>query len=98
MDGDRIYLIQYILCYSSTYVDHFVIVNVTTMKLFVSYRRKSWPFTSQLSSNLRKRIDAEVFVDYQLVDDTAVEKWILHKLRDSDVDLLVVYEYTVDSR
>ena len=67
------------------------------MKLFVSYRRKSWPFTSQLASSLRKRIDAEVFVDYQSVDETDFEKSILRHLRESDVVLLIVSEYTFAS-
>ncbi|MBI1257785.1 MAG: TIR domain-containing protein [Chloroflexi bacterium] len=64
------------------------------MKLFVSYRRKSWPFTSQLVNNLRRRIDAEIFLDYRSVDETDFEESILRHLRESDVVLLIVSEYT----
>ncbi|MEO8393920.1 MAG: toll/interleukin-1 receptor domain-containing protein [Chloroflexota bacterium] len=67
------------------------------MKLFVSYRRKSWPFTSQLVNNLRRRLDADIFVDYEGVDETNFEKSILRHLRACDVVLLIVSEYTFAS-
>jgi len=66
------------------------------MKLFVSYRRKSWPFTSQLVNHLRRRLDADIFVDYEGVDETNFEKSILRHLRASDVVLLIVSEYTFE--
>lgn len=64
------------------------------MKFFVSYRRKSWPFTHQLVDKLRERMNAEIFLDYQSIDEADFEASILHHLRKSDAVLLIVSEYT----
>ncbi len=67
-------------------------------KLFISYRRKSWSFTHRLADELRKRLDAEIFVDMDGVDDTNFEKSILGHLRDSQAVLLVISEHTFADR
>lgn len=63
-------------------------------KLFISYRRKSWPFTHRLADELRKRLDTDIFVDYTGVDEPDFEKSILRHLRESSAMLLVVSEHT----
>jgi len=63
-------------------------------RIFISYRRKSWPFTHRLADELSRRLDAEIFVDFTGVDETDFERSILRNLRESDTVLLVVSEYT----
>ncbi len=63
-------------------------------KVFISYRRKSWGFTHRLADELRERLDAEVFVDVDSIDQTDFEKAIVNHLRQSDAVLLVVSETT----
>jgi len=60
------------------------------MKVFISYRRRTWPFTHRLADNLRERIDGEVFVDVDSIDEELFERSILRHLRESDVFLLIV--------
>lgn len=59
-------------------------------KLFLSYRRKSWPFTHRLADELKRRLDADLFVDYSGVDQADFEKSILSHLRASGAVLLVI--------
>lgn len=66
-------------------------------KVFVSYRRRSWPFTHRLTDRLRDLLDAEIFIDYKGIDDTDFERSILRHLRNSDVFLLIVSEDTFNS-
>jgi formylglycine-generating enzyme required for sulfatase activity len=68
------------------------------MKLFMSYRRKSWPFTHRLADELAKRLDAELFVDFTGVNETDFEKSILGNLRTSDAVLLVISDQTFVDR
>src|SRR5690606_7996748 len=62
--------------------------------IFISYRRKSWPFTHRLAEELYRRLDAEIFVDFTGVDEADFEHAILRNLRESDAVLLVVSEHT----
>jgi hypothetical protein len=64
------------------------------MKLFISYRRKSWPSVQLLEENLGEQIEGSIFVDYKSIDDTDFERSIIHHLRDSDIVLVVVTEDT----
>ncbi|MFL5699868.1 MAG: TIR domain-containing protein [Ktedonobacteraceae bacterium] len=64
------------------------------MKIFISYRRKSWPFVHLLVEKLRERIKGDIFVDYTSIDDTDFERSILRHLRESDIVLVVVTELT----
>jgi formylglycine-generating enzyme required for sulfatase activity len=67
-------------------------------RIFISYRRKSWPFTHRLAEELGQRLDAELFVDFTGVDETDFEHAILRNLRDSDAVLLVISEHTFADR
>lgn len=67
-------------------------------RLFISYRRKSWPFTHRLADELATRLDADIFVDFSGVDDTDFEYSILRNLAESDAVLLVISEYTFEDR
>jgi hypothetical protein len=51
-------------------------------KIFISYRRKSWPFTHRLADELGQRLDAEIFVDFSGIDEADFERAILRHLRD----------------
>jgi hypothetical protein len=62
------------------------------MKLFISYRRQSWPLAQQLADQLKARLDADVFIDYRSIDNTDFEIAILKHLRESDAVLLIVVE------
>lgn len=84
--------ILHLLCYACSNKPR--ISNPGTMKLFISYRRKSWPFSQRLVDELQKRIDAEIFIDYTSIDETDFEVSILRHLRESDAVLLIVSEYT----
>src|SRR5579859_2915259 len=64
------------------------------MKLFISYRRKSWPSVRLLEEELGKQIVGRIFVDYKSIDDTDFERSIMHHLRESDIVLVVVTEDT----
>lgn len=67
-------------------------------KIFMSYRRKSWPFTHRLADELTRRLDAELFVDYTGVDQADFEESILGHLRTSDALLLVITDLTFADR
>src|SRR5215813_4805325 len=64
------------------------------MKVFISYRRKSWGFTYRLDEEIRRMINVETFVDYTGIDQADFEKSILGHLQTSDVVLLVVTDLT----
>src|SRR5262249_28771096 len=64
------------------------------MKVFISYRRKSWGFTYRLDEEIRRMINVETFVDYRGIDQSDFEKSILGHLQTSDVVLLVLTELT----
>jgi hypothetical protein len=66
------------------------------MNIFISYRRKTWPFTQRLAEKLRMRLAAHVFVDTDSIDDDDFDDSILKHLRSSDVFVLVVSEQTFD--
>lgn len=66
------------------------------LKLFVSYRRKTWPFTHRLAERIQARTDWEVFLDYGGVDESNFEHALLRHLRESDCFLLVVSDHTFD--
>jgi formylglycine-generating enzyme required for sulfatase activity len=63
-------------------------------QVFISYRRKSWGFTHRLADELRTRLDANIFVDIDSVDQANFEKAIMKHLHESDVVLLVISETT----
>lgn len=67
-------------------------------RIFISYRRKSWPFTHRLAEELSQRLSAEIFVDFTGVDETVFERAILRNLRASDAVLLVISEHTFADR
>jgi formylglycine-generating enzyme required for sulfatase activity len=67
-------------------------------KLFISYRRRSWPFTHRLADELRKHLDADIFVDYESIDEDEFESSILRNLRESDAVLLIISEHTFTDR
>jgi formylglycine-generating enzyme required for sulfatase activity len=67
-------------------------------QIFISYRRKSWPFTHRLAEELGRRLNAEIFVDFTGVDETNFEHAILRNLRESDAVLLVISEHTFADR
>ncbi len=64
------------------------------MKLFISYRRRSWGSVHLLADKLKAKIKSDIFVDYENIDDTDFERSILRHLRESDIVLVVVTEYT----
>ncbi|MEP7284196.1 MAG: DUF4268 domain-containing protein [Chloroflexota bacterium] len=64
------------------------------LKLFVSYRRKSWPFTHRLAEDLNSRINSEIFIDISGIDETDFEHSILTHLHSSNVVLVVLSELT----
>src|SRR5687768_6300307 len=63
-------------------------------KIFVSYRRASWSFTYWLIEELGKLLDAQMFVDYDGIDEANFETSIVRNLQESDVVLLIVSEQT----
>lgn len=67
-------------------------------KLFISYRRKSWDFTHRLVADLRGRISADIFVDFNSIDSSDFERSILFHLRQADCVLVVVSEHTFSER
>ena len=66
------------------------------MKLFISYRRKSWAFTQYMVDQLTQKVDAQIFIDLKSIDEIDFEHSILKHLQDSDGVLLIVSEYTFD--
>ena len=67
-------------------------------KLFISYRRKSWDFTHRLVADLRGKISADIFVDFNSIDSSDFERSILFHLRQADCVLVVVSEHTFSER
>jgi len=68
------------------------------LKVFVSYRRKSWAFTHRMVGDLKQYLDAEIFVDVAGSYEADFETSILNRLRAADVVLLVVSEETFSPR
>ncbi|MCU0463837.1 MAG: SUMF1/EgtB/PvdO family nonheme iron enzyme, partial [Anaerolineae bacterium] len=66
-------------------------------QIFISYRRKNWPFTQPLVKDLRARLEAKVYIDLDSIDNVEFERSILPNLRQSDVVLLIVSEHTFDA-
>jgi WD40 repeat protein len=66
------------------------------MRVFISYRRKTWAFTHRLAERLRDHLQDEVFVDLDSIDEDHFEQSILRNLRESDAFLLVISEETLD--
>jgi len=69
-----------------------------TKKLFISYRRKSSPFTLLLANKLSEKLNADIFIDFQSIDQADFETSILRHLKASDAFLLMVTEYTFAER
>lgn len=75
-----------------------VVNHLDRLKIFISYRRKSWAFTQRLANDIAQRLNADVFVDIQSLDSSNFEQSILYHVRKSDVVLVVVTEYTFSER
>lgn len=65
-------------------------------KLFISYRRKAWPFARSLADGLQAKINAEVFVDVDGINDDDFETSLIGNLVTSDAVLLIVSPETFD--
>ncbi len=65
-------------------------------KLFISYRRRSWPFAKQIRDELVEHLDANIFIDIDGVADPDFEKSILGELRKCDAFLLIVTDRTFE--
>jgi iron(II)-dependent oxidoreductase len=68
--------------------------NSSRKKVFVSYRRKSWGFTHRLVDSLSKRLEADIFVDIDDVDQADFETAIFSHLRTSHAMALIVTDLT----
>ncbi len=68
------------------------------MKLFISYRRKDWSFARSLAEKLREYLAAEIFIDFDAIDEPDFDASIMRNLRTSDVFLLIVSENTFAER
>lgn len=68
------------------------------MKLFISYRRTSWPFAHHMAEKLRHLINCDIFIDYQDIDEPDFERSILRHLMESSAVLLVVSKDTFSDR
>jgi hypothetical protein len=68
------------------------------MKLFISYRRKSWPFARQLADRLSTQLDADIFIDFEDLDEADFTASLMRNLRESDAVLLIVSEHTFEAR
>lgn len=68
------------------------------VKIFISYRRKSSAFTLLLANKLSQHLDADIFVDFESIDQSDFENSILSHLRASDVFLLMITEHTFADR
>lgn len=68
------------------------------MKLFISYRRKTWAFAQTLNEKLSLYIQDEIFMDVEGVDEANFENSLLKHLRKSNAMLLVVTEFTFSER
>jgi hypothetical protein len=64
--------------------------------VFISYRRKTWPFTHRLAEHIQQVTGWEVFVDLTGVDESRFEDSILKHLRTARCFLLVVSPETFD--
>lgn len=68
------------------------------MKIFMSYRRKDWSFARSLRKALLEYLDAEIFIDFEGVDEANFDSSIIRNLRTSDAFLLIVSENTFVDR
>ena len=68
------------------------------MKLFISYRRKTWAFAQNLLEKLSLYIQDDIFMDLHGVSESDFEKSILANLRSSQAVLLVISEFTFADR
>jgi hypothetical protein len=66
------------------------------MKIFISYRRNTWPFARQLASGLRLRLLSRVFVDVDSIDEDDFERCIMRHLSQSNVFVLVASDLVFD--
>lgn len=64
--------------------------------VFISYRRKTWPFTHRLAEHIRQLTGWGVFVDLTGVDESRFEDSILKHLRTAKGFLLVISPETFD--
>lgn len=69
---------------------------VPPLRLFISYRRKTWPFAHRLAERIREHTGWEVFIDFEGVSESNFEQAILNSVRTSDCFLMVVSEHTFD--
>ncbi|MEL7434046.1 MAG: toll/interleukin-1 receptor domain-containing protein, partial [Chloroflexota bacterium] len=67
-------------------------------RIFISYRRKSSAFTLLLANKLSQQLEADIFVDFESIDQVDFETSILKHLHESDVFLLMVTEHTFADR
>jgi hypothetical protein len=68
------------------------------MQIFMSYRRKDWSFARSLKNALHEYLDAEIFIDFEGVDEANFDSSIMRHLRTSDAYLLIVSEHTFADR
>src|SRR5258706_5073739 len=64
------------------------------MRVFISYRRKSYAFAHRLVADLQKLLNADIFIDVDDIDQADFEISILNNLRSADLVLVVVTEHT----
>jgi hypothetical protein len=63
------------------------------MKIFISYRRKTWPFARALADRLQRRLFSRVFVDVDSIDEDDFEHSIMRHLHQSDMFVLIASEH-----
>jgi hypothetical protein len=68
------------------------------MQIFMSYRHKDWSFARSLKNALHEYVDAEIFIDFEGVDEANFDSSIMRHLRTSDAYLLIVSEHTFADR
>lgn len=64
------------------------------LKIFISYRRKTWAFTDRLYDELSQYPDLDLFMDRTSIDQADFEKSIVAHLHASHVVLVVLTELT----
>lgn len=68
------------------------------LRIFISYRRKSGWFMHAVVKELREKLDAEIFVDFQGISSSDYKQSILKHLKEADCFLLLLTEGTLDCR
>lgn len=66
------------------------------MRVFISYRRRTWAFAHRLADSLRQKIVGDVFIDVDSIDESDFEQSILRHIQQCDVFLLIVSPETFD--